>query len=112
MIGLLKIIFSVIFVGMTIIVIDTSLKSNLFTEWNNLAQIPWMTATLWDFYANVFVIFCWVAYKETNWISKIVWLILLCTLGSIASAMYILIALFRLKETDSVRELIIKQHRK
>ena len=112
MIGLLKIIFSIIFIGMTAIVIDTSLKSNLFTEWNHLASIPWMTATLWDFYANVFVIYCWVAYKEKTWAGKLIWLVLLCTLGSIASALYILIALFRLKQTDGVRELISKQHGK
>lgn len=110
MITFLKVLFAGLLVFMTVIVIDTSLQSNLFEEWDFLASIPWMTATLWDFYTNVFVIFCWVAYKETNWMWKIIWLVLLCTLGSIASCLYILIALFRLKSNETVKELIIKQH--
>jgi hypothetical protein len=110
MITFLKILFSGLFIFMNIIVIDTSLKSNLFEEWDFLAAIPWMTATLWDFYTNVLVLLCWVFYKETNWIWKITWLILFCTLGSIATCLYVLIALFRSKKGETVRDLLVKQH--
>lgn len=110
MITALKVVFSALLVFITVIVIDTSLKSNLFEEWDFLAGIPWMTATLWDFYANVFVIYCWVCYKETRWLWKIFWLIVLCTLGSIGTCLYVLIALFRLKKEETVKDLLLRQH--
>ena len=110
MILVLKMVFSLLLVFMSVIVIDTSLESNLFEEWSFLAGIPWMRATLWDFYANVFVIYCWVFYKEQSWIGKITWLILLCTLGSIGTCLYVLTALFRLKKNDTVADLIAKRH--
>jgi hypothetical protein len=95
---------------MCYVVISTSLRSNLFTEWNYLAGIPWMTATLWDFYANVLCIFIWIAYKENKMIMKITWLVLLVCLGSIATTGYLLKELFRLKDGESLKDLFVKQN--
>jgi Protein of unknown function (DUF1475) len=110
MITSLKIIFSLLFVWMCYIVISTSISSNLFKEWDFLGGIPWMRATLWDFYANVLVIFIWVCYKEKSVAVKIIWLILLVTLGSIASCAFMLIQLFRLKPSEGLKELFGKQN--
>ena len=105
MITALKVIFSILFVWMCYTVITTSINSNLFKEWDFLGAIPWMRATLWDFYANVLVIFVWVCYKEKTIALKIVWLILLVALGSIASCAFMLIQLFRLKPNEGLKEL-------
>jgi len=94
---------------MIFIVINTSLQSSLFEQWDFLASIPWMRATLWDFYANVFVIYCWILYKESSLGTKLLWLILMVFLGSIASCLYILVALFRLKPGEGVKELLINR---
>ncbi|MHA4896806.1 DUF1475 family protein [Pedobacter sp. PWIIR3] len=102
----LKIIFSIILVWVTYQVITTSMESNLFKEWDFLGSIPWMRATLWDFYANLFVIYLWVLYKEKNIAIKILWLLLLFCLGSIATCVYMLIQLFKLKPGEGVKELI------
>jgi uncharacterized protein DUF1475 len=110
MITALKVIFSVLLVWMCYVVISTSLQSNLFKEWNFLGSIPWMGATLWDFYTNVLVIFVWVCYKEKSWLLKILWLILLVCLGSIASCAFVLIQLFRLKPGEGLKELFSKQN--
>jgi hypothetical protein len=110
MITALKVIFSILLVWMCYVVISASLQSNLFKEWDFLGAIPWMRATLWDFYANVFVIYIWVCYKEKGLARKIVWLILLVTLGSIASCTYVLIQLFRLKPGEGLKELFSKQN--
>ena len=104
MITTLKIFFSILFVWMCYQVINTSIHSNLFEQWNFLGGIPWMRATLWDFYANVTVIFLWVCYKENSIALRILWLILLVTLGSIASCAYVLIQLFRLKRGQGLKE--------
>jgi hypothetical protein len=110
MITFLKILFSALFIWMCYVVISTSIESNLFKEWDFLGGIPWMRATLWDFYTNVLVIFIWLCYKEKSLIWKIVWLILLVTLGSIASCAYVLIQLFRLKPHEGLKVLFGKQH--
>ncbi len=110
MITALKIFFSVLFIWMCYQVINTSIHSNLFKEWDFLGSIPWMRATLWDFYANVTVIFLWVCYKEKSVLLSIVWLILLVVLGSIASCAYVLIQLFKLKQGEGLKELLSKQN--
>jgi hypothetical protein len=106
MINLLKIIFTAIFVWVTYIVISTSLESSLFKEWDFLGSIPWMRATLWDFYANIFIITLWMFYKEKSMLLKIVWVILFVCLGAIATSAYVLIKLFKLKDGEGVKELI------
>ena len=110
MIVSLKLLFSIVLLFMCYEVISTCLESNLFNEWHFLGSIPWMRATLWDFYANVLVIFLWVSYKENNIALKIMWLILLVCLGSIASCIYVLIQLFKLKKDDDLQKLFIKHH--
>ncbi len=107
---LLRILMSIVFCYMIYIVIDTSLRSNLFLEWDNLARIPWMKATLWDFYANVLCIYIWVVYKEHSVLSKILWLILLVCLGSIATSGYILIQLFKLQPGEPLKNILLKRN--
>ncbi|MBK0379885.1 DUF1475 family protein [Mucilaginibacter segetis] len=110
MITTLKIIFSIVFVWVCYIVISTSMQSNLFKQWDYLGSIPWMRATLWDFYANVSVIYIWVCYKERSIPAKIIWLILLVALGSIASCAFVLIQLFRLKPNEGLKEFFSKRN--
>jgi H+/Cl- antiporter ClcA len=110
MVNFLKVLFSLIFVWMCYVVISTCLASNLFVEWDFLGKIPWMKATLWDFYSNVTVIFVWLCYKESKLWLKIIWLILLVTLGSIASCAYILLQLFKLKPGEGLKELFGKKN--
>lgn len=106
----LKLFFGALFIWMCYVVISTSMSNNLFKEWGFLGSIPWMRATLWDFYANVAVIFFWLCYKEKSIGLKIIWLILLVALGSIASCAYVLIQLFKLKPGEGLKELFGKQN--
>ncbi len=106
----LKIFFSLLFTWMCYQVISTSISSNLFKEWGFLGSIPWMRATLWDFYTNVTAIFLWVCYKEKSIVLKIIWLVLLMALGSIATCAYVLIQLFKLKKGEGLKEFFVKQN--
>lgn len=105
-IPILKVIFSLLLVFMCYQVIRTSIESNLFKEWDFLGSIPWMRATLWDFYANIFAIYLWILYKERTIGIKIMWLVFLICLGSIATCIYVLIQLFKLKPGDDVVQLV------
>ncbi|GGI27537.1 hypothetical protein GCM10008119_28150 [Pedobacter mendelii] len=90
-------------------VITTSLESNLFEQWDFLGSIPWMRATLWDFYANIFIIALWMFYKEKSIILKISMAILFVCLGSIATLAYVLVHLFKLKDGEGIAELLVKR---
>jgi len=95
-------IFSMLFVYIVYTVISTSIESNLFKEWDFLASIPWMKATLIDFYINTIVIFSWMSFREKNWQVRFMWLLLFVFLGSIATTFYVLIQLFKLDKDEPV----------
>ncbi len=109
MIRLLRIVFSIVLVFICYQVITTSMESNLFEQWSFLGSIPWMRATLWDFYANVLFIFVWVCYKENSVWKSLVWLVLLVCLGSIATCVYVLVQLFKLNKDDDLKLLFIRK---
>jgi hypothetical protein len=91
-------------------IIDTSIESNLFSEFSTLIRIPWMEATLYDFYANVLILSCWIAYKETNLFKKIFWIIFLITMGSVATCIYVLKELYALKNDEAWRVMLTRKN--
>ncbi len=109
MITFLKILFGTMCVYMIYVVISTSMESNLIKEWSFLGSIPWMTATLKDFYANTIVLFAWVAYKESGLARKAMWLVLFVCLGSIAVTFYVLLQLFRLKPGEGIENVLLRK---
>jgi hypothetical protein len=111
MIQVLKYVLLVVLIFMIYIVVSTSLESNLYQEWDFLSTIPWMRATLWDFYANILVIYLWVIYKEKNMGVILLWAILFFCLGSLATIGYVLIQLFRAKNTDGMKEVLMQSKR-
>ena len=104
----LRAIFIVIFLSMTYVVVSTSFESNLFREWPTLAAIPWMAATLKDFYATTAILAVWVLYKERSPARGIGWTLLFVVFGSIASSAYVLIQLFTLPPGAGVEALFQK----
>jgi Protein of unknown function (DUF1475) len=106
MVTFLKVFLSAVWLFMVWMVVTTSMESSLFKEWDFLGGIPWMRATLWDFYANILVIYLWVLYREKSSAMKIIWLILFFTLGSIGSIGYVLVQLFALKKGEGPGEIL------
>ena len=108
MVTALRILFILIFVYMVSTIIATSIESNLFAEWSNLGTIPWMTATLKDFYANMVIIALWMLYKENTSFARASWLVLFVCLGSIATSAYVLVHLFRISAKDPIEKLLLR----
>ena len=98
----LIVLFAVLFIYIVYTVISTSIESNLFKEWDFLASIPWMKATLIDFYINTVVIFVWMSFRENSWLARILWLIGFVLLGSIITTLYVLVQLFKLDKNEPV----------
>lgn len=108
MISLLKIIFSVILLVMVSTVSMAALKENILMIPSVVTSDPWFVATLVDAYVGFTIFFLWVWFKEKSIASKIVWFVAIMLLGNIATAAYVLLALFRLKASDSVRDLLVR----
>lgn len=107
----LKVLFSVLLVAMGYSVVATQMKTPLFENWDYLAGVPWMKTTLQDFYTNVLVLSAWICYKESKLWKKALWILLLCTLGSIATVAYALIELFKVKPGENpLKVLFAKQN--
>jgi len=54
---------------------------------------PWFIATLADAYCGFLIFFAWIACRETTWRARAGWFVAMMTLGNIASAAYLLLAL-------------------
>lgn len=111
MLRILKYVLWSLLLFMIYMVVSTSLESNLFEELSQLVTIPWMKATLWDFYANVFLIYCWVIYKEQKAFPLVLWAVLFFFLGSIATISYVLIQLYKLKPGEGISNLLLKSNK-
>jgi len=87
MISRIKLLFLLVFIGMTYEVVQTSLDSSLFV----------LIAT-WDS-QNVMA----------PWFSASVWALGLVCLGSIATAAYVLVQLYRLEKGDGLDQLFLRR---
>ena len=96
----LKVLFAAIFVWMTVATIRASLAVSLWDAIPAFAASPWAMATLYDAYCGFITFYLWVAYKERTWIARVVWFLLIMVLGNIATSIYVLIQLFRLKADE------------
>lgn len=106
MIYFLRILFIILFLTIVYTIVSTSLQSNLFEEWGYLSSIPWMRATLIDFYINEIIIFLWVWYREFTLAKKVMWGVLFFCLGGIATTLYVLIVLFKANSTATPEEIL------
>ena len=95
-------------VYMTYVVITTSRQSNLFQEWHTLSTIPWMSATIKDFYQNIALLWLWVFYKESSIFVAVLWGIAFVMLGSIATPIYVLIQLWKLKDDEPIERMFAR----
>jgi hypothetical protein len=109
MIWFLRIAFGVVLVSMLCV---TSWASVLLPLWQTpraVLQHPWFIATLFDCYFGFLTFYLWLAYRETSWLARLLWLIGILALGNIAMSSYMLIALWRLPANASIDRLLLRQ---
>lgn len=70
----------------------------------------WFQATLVDIYLAFGAFYAWMFYKETAWWARIVGLILIVGLGSVAIFFYLALALLRLPSDAGPVELLTWRH--
>lgn len=99
----LKILFGSIFLFMVVMTIRASLQVPIWKA--SFTGNSWAWATLYDAYFGFVTFFCWVAWQERSLGIKILWFVLIMTLGNIAMSSYMLLQLFDLKPEEPVAEL-------
>lgn len=107
--NLLKILFGGMSIIMIIMVIQTSLVSDMFVDGGKMwHEQPWFRTTIYDFYFNIVIISSWMFYKEKSWLAALGWLVSFVLLGSIATAGYVWLQLSRVKPGDPVSKLLLR----
>nr|GME11161.1 uncharacterized protein LOC109151045 isoform X1 [Ipomoea batatas] len=99
----LKSLFSVLGCVMTAILIYTVITNGLPFRIQILSP-PWVVAALIDFFINIFAIGAWVVYKESNWISAVLWVVLIMCWGSAPLCGYILLQFYKLSSKESMQD--------
>ena len=106
MIWTLRIFFATVLASMLWVTGWASLSCALWNTPREVATHPWFIATLFDAYWGFLTFFCWVCWKETSTLKRIVWLVSILLLGNIAMSAYVLNKLFRLDHGAGVKELL------
>jgi hypothetical protein len=70
---------------------------------------PWLVATLLDAYFGFLWFWLWIAYKETTWAMRLVWLVLVLGLGNIAMGAYMLIRIWKLPKNAKFEDLLLRR---
>lgn len=89
----LYIFFSFVLLAMLWVTVTASMDRSVLEAAAQIWDDPWGKATLFDAYFAFLTVFIWIAYRETGWWRRGMWLVLLLTLGNFAIAAYFLIAL-------------------
>ena len=105
----LKILFAAIFVSMVVVTVRTSMRVSLWDAWSTYADSPWAVATLWDAYFGFLTFFVWVCWKETRWASRVLWFVLIMSLGNIAMSFYVLLQLMRLQANEPAHAVMLSR---
>jgi hypothetical protein len=106
----LKIWFTFVLISMLSIGSWVIFSGNLREAVISIANEPWLVASFVDLFFCFMFFYIWVFYKEVGWILRIFWFLFIVATGSIAISIYMLIKLSKLKEGDSVKDLIFKRN--
>ncbi len=88
--------FSAVLVAMTWVTVTASLDRSVLEAAADIWSDPWGKATLFDAYFAFLTVYLWIAYRERGWGPRLLWLLLILTLGNFAIAAYFLLALKKL----------------
>ncbi len=106
----LTLFFVLVLLTLSAATVTASLDRDVFSAAAALWPDPWFRATLVDAYFAFLTIYLWVAYKETTWLARLVWLLLFVTLGNFAIAGYGLRQIFLFRGRPfTIEALLLRQ---
>ena len=108
MITVLRLLFAGVLIGMVTLTTIAGVEQGLVEGARNLWPDAWFRATLADAYFGFLTVFVWIAYKERTMRARLVWFAMLMSLGTVAVAVHMLIAMRRLGPGDSIERLLLR----
>jgi hypothetical protein len=100
--------FILVLLAMLAITTYASLDRSILNAGSQLTSDPWFRATLADAYFGFLTFYVWVAYKEVGLFKKLVWFVVIMTLGNIAIASYLLWQLWGLDQYATPADLLLR----
>ena len=112
MIWFLRIAFSFVIICMLVVTGWAGSQGALWKMPQELVVHPWFIATLFDCYFGFLTFYAWLAYKETSWTARVLWLVAILLLGNIAMASYVLSVVFRLPADAPMSAVLLRRQAK
>ncbi len=109
MIWLLRIAFTGVLLTMLFVTGWASAILPLWQTPRTLLLHPWFIATLFDCYFGFLTFYLWLAYRESRWLARALWLIAILALGNIAMSVYMLLSLWRLPADAPIERLLLRR---
>jgi hypothetical protein len=105
----LQLFFIFVLVVMSYGTVVASMDRNVVSAFQDLWHDPWFKVTLYDTYFAFAVFYLWLFYKESCFLKRILWFVLLFLLGNFTIAIYMLIQLSKMKDQDSLNSLLTRR---
>lgn len=106
---LLILLFAGVLAAMIAVTTYASLDRSILRVGPPLTTDPWFHATLADAYFGFLTFYVWVAYKEPRLWRRLLWLLLIMTLGNIAMSLYLLIQLCGWNPAEGAEGLLLRR---
>lgn len=106
----LRIIFSLILIGMLIVTTWATMQESIAVGAPKIIEQPWGIATLFDTYFGFLTFYIWVFYKERAIPARLAWFIAIMALGNIAMAVYALIQIQK-SQTDTFEGIFLRSEK-
>ncbi len=83
--------------AMTAVLINGFVNGNFGEDGAELLVNPWGLVSFVDLYVGFALFSMWIAFREKNILSAVLWIILMMVLGFFTASLYMLIALYQSK---------------
>jgi hypothetical protein len=110
MLWFLRILFIAVLGSMLWVTSWASLQVSILAIPRGVFTHPWFIATLFDAYFGFLTFYVWQAWKEQSLAARVLWFIDVMLLGNLAMAIYMLVELFRIKETAQLVEVFSRRN--
>ena len=106
---ILVLLFAAVLLAMLAVTTYASLDRSILRVGPELTSDPWFHATLADAYFGFLTFYVWVAYKEQRLWQKLLWFVLIMTLGNIAMSVYVLLQLRRWDPARGMESILLRE---
>jgi len=105
---LLGCLFALILVVLLACTIRASLVRSVLDNGDLMSDV-WFQATLLDAYLGFLTFYVWVAWKEQTLLRRLIWFVLIMSLGNIAMSAYVILQLILLPPGSHAQEILTRR---